>query len=136
MADRKPWSELSESYRDRLSRKGITPQMHAAGESIRAARGHAKTPEHPQEGLKEPEKFRDWFNERQKLIAIVQKRKAKMFRGSNKYNARNARKYVSEGANNNPPSMKLLRWAATADESELMEDMTSGDEDYSFLFYH
>ena len=133
---RRSWDQLSSDYRDRLEKAGITPQMHAAGESIRAARGHARTPEHPSEGVREPEKFRDWFDERQKLVRQVQRRKARMFKGSKKFNAQRSLKMVTEGSNNNPPSMKVLKWAATADDDELWEAMTSGDEDYSFLFYH
>lgn len=37
---RKSWDQLSENYRKRLIRKGITPQQHAAGVSLKKARGH------------------------------------------------------------------------------------------------
>lgn len=43
---RKSWSELSPSYQNRLLKKGIGAREHAAGASIKAARGHASTPEH------------------------------------------------------------------------------------------
>lgn len=43
---RKSWSELSPAYQKRLTAKGIGPAQHAGGASIRAARGHAATPEH------------------------------------------------------------------------------------------
>lgn len=38
---KKTWDELSGPYRKRLMRKGITPSMHARGEGLQAARGHA-----------------------------------------------------------------------------------------------
>jgi hypothetical protein len=43
---RKAWSELSPAYQKRLRSKGIGPAQHRAGASIKAARGHAATPEH------------------------------------------------------------------------------------------
>lgn len=36
---RKPWSELSASYRARLERSGVTPEAHRAGVNIRRASG-------------------------------------------------------------------------------------------------
>lgn len=42
---RKGWEELSPTYRRRLTRQGVTPEAYARGESIRAARGHSRTPE-------------------------------------------------------------------------------------------
>jgi len=42
---RKSWAELSPAYQKRLSAKGIGPREHAAGASIKAARGHSVTPE-------------------------------------------------------------------------------------------
>lgn len=40
---KKTWSELSDTYRRRLERGGITAEKHAAGESLQVARGHAST---------------------------------------------------------------------------------------------
>lgn len=37
---RKAWDQLSDAYRARLSRAGITAQSHTAGASLRYARGH------------------------------------------------------------------------------------------------
>lgn len=36
---RKPWDELSEGYRKRLERQGVSPRAHASGSDIFAARG-------------------------------------------------------------------------------------------------
>jgi hypothetical protein len=137
MAERKPWDSLSASYRERLSRKGITPESHARGESIRAARGHENTPEHPREVLTKPEKFRDYVSDRQNLIQQVARRKRRLFGLDHKFNPRRSNKVISAGWDGgHAPSNSQLRWAIGADEDELMEAMTSGDEDYSFLWYH
>src|SRR6185312_3822903 len=42
---RKGWSELSPAYRQRLERHEITQSGYAEGGSLRAARGHSRTPE-------------------------------------------------------------------------------------------
>lgn len=137
MAERKPWASLSQDYRDRLARKGITPEMHAAGESIRAARGHANTPEHPKDAVNNPEKFKDYFGERRRLVLQVARRKARLWGESHKFNSRRSQDIVNmgwEGAN--VPSNAQLQWAIDADESELLDAIESGDEAYSFLWYH
>lgn len=137
MAERKPWASLSPSYRDRLARKGITPEMHAAGESIRAARGHANTPEHPREAENNPEKFKDYFGKRRKLVLKVARIKAQLFGDSHKFNARRSQDIVNMGwEGKNVPSNARLQWAIDADESELLDAIESGDEDFSFLWYH
>lgn len=49
---RKAWELLSEAYRKRLIKAGITKAKYVAGESLQAARGHANTPEHPEDAYK------------------------------------------------------------------------------------
>lgn len=44
---RKGWNLLSDDYRYRLESKGITKKGYESGASIKGARGHANTPEHP-----------------------------------------------------------------------------------------
>lgn len=137
MAERKPWASLSPTYQERLARKGITPEMHAAGESIRAARGHAKTPEHPIEAERHPEKFRDYFGERRRLVLQVARIKARMFGAEHKFNSRRSQDIVNMGwEGNHVPSNAMLRWAIDASQYDIEEALTSGDEEYSFLWYH
>lgn len=62
---RKSWDELSKGHRERLQRKGITRESHAAGVSLTAARGHAATPEHPLPATQlPPEKYKRWYEAR------------------------------------------------------------------------
>jgi hypothetical protein len=49
---RKLWEALTEAYRKRLTRAGISKAAYERGESVQAARGHAHTPEHPEEAYK------------------------------------------------------------------------------------
>lgn len=60
MAKRRDWEALSESYRRRLERGGITRSAYESGASLSAARGHAKTPEKPERVAKNPGKYADY----------------------------------------------------------------------------
>lgn len=46
MANRKGWSQLSDTYRKRLQSNGITQSDYTTGKTLGSARGHAATPEH------------------------------------------------------------------------------------------
>lgn len=52
MARRGLWSALKETYRKRLEKKGVTEAQYNSGASLQAARGHAHTPEHPEDAYK------------------------------------------------------------------------------------
>lgn len=67
MATRRGWSSLSDSYRARLSRHGITQAKYESGASLSGARGHKATPEHPiPRNEPVPKQYRKWFNNRYK----------------------------------------------------------------------
>lgn len=137
MAERKPWASLSPAYRDRLARKGITPEMHAAGESIRAARGHAHTPEHPREAEVKPNRFPEYRMVRRSLVNKVARKKSQLFGSDHKFNAKRSADIINMGWDSqHVPSNVDLQWAIDATEDEIMEAITSGDEEYSFLWYH
>jgi hypothetical protein len=52
MAKRSGWNQLSDSYRNRLQKKGITESAYTSGKSLESARGHATTPEHARATLR------------------------------------------------------------------------------------
>lgn len=71
------WDRLSDSYRSRLERSGISREDYQSGQSLRAARGHATTPEHPGQGLSNPQ-FRSYYSERaEEHVESLQDRLAK-----------------------------------------------------------
>lgn len=64
MATRRAWESLSEAYRSRLFRSGITATDYASGASLKAARGHAVTPERPKQAFRNPDLFGDYLRRR------------------------------------------------------------------------
>lgn len=63
---RRAWDTLSESYRKRLKGAGVTRRQYESGKSLAKARGHARTPEHPERARKHPEKYREYIKKRQR----------------------------------------------------------------------
>lgn len=64
MPQRGLWDNLSANYQARLLRGGVSRNQYESGASLRKARGHAKTPEHPGQGASRPE-FRPYYEQRQ-----------------------------------------------------------------------
>lgn len=54
---RKGWDQLSPAYRRRLGKAGVSERDYASGRSIKAARGHAFTPERPRQAARNPEMY-------------------------------------------------------------------------------
>ncbi|MFD9893704.1 hypothetical protein ACFWY9_30530 [Amycolatopsis sp. NPDC059027] len=62
---RRDWDSLSDNYRKRLERHGITREHYRRGASLSAARGHKNTPERPlDQSATVPRKYERWYNER------------------------------------------------------------------------
>jgi hypothetical protein len=51
------WGRLSEGTQERYLRHGIGAREYERGDSLKAARGHAATPEHPSEAARNPERY-------------------------------------------------------------------------------
>lgn len=64
MAKRSTWASLSDTYKRRLERNGITEQGYASGAPIKAARGHAVTPERPKQAFRNPDQYSDYLRRR------------------------------------------------------------------------
>lgn len=61
---RRRWFDLSANYRKRLARGGLSERTYESGAPLRAARGHARTPEHPGQSRQRPE-FQQYYQQRQ-----------------------------------------------------------------------
>jgi hypothetical protein len=62
---RRSWDSLSNNYRERLSRGGVTRGQYESGASLSRARGHGATPEHPREAYKRPERYSGYIRKRE-----------------------------------------------------------------------
>lgn len=61
---RREWEQLSSAYRARLTRAGITSDVYNAGGSLKAARGHATTPERPERAFRHPDLYSEYLRRR------------------------------------------------------------------------
>jgi hypothetical protein len=130
---RTPWAQLKAEYRERLIKKGITPEMHASGVSLRAARGHKDTPEHP--GAYNPTQYQSYNQRRKTLLAQLEARKQQLWGGSPRWDAQKSQQWPRE----KPPSIAELKWAVNdADDDELEDAVRQirDDETFTFLGYH
>ena len=127
---RKGWDSLKPDYRKRLERNGISKTDYERGASIKAARGHEKTPERPR--LSNPQQYPQYHTERQRLENAVNRKKQEVFGTSPKWNPAKAKAVTARRA----PSLARLRWALAADPEEWLSAIREEPESYSFLGYH
>lgn len=149
MAKRRVWAALSSDYRTRLMRSGITQDTYEAGISLKKARGHSETPEHPIEAIKQPSKYQKYRNKMGRLQQKVWERKQGLWEREFKWNGGRARRYVMTGdkkENVKQPGVIKMQQMLDMTEDELYEAVSeqakrdaadpSGDDDWRFLFYH
>lgn len=79
MAKRREWESLTEGYRSRLTRGGITREAYEGGAPLSKARGHAETPEHPKDAWKPANRER-YQKYRSKAGELVEKAKERKVR--------------------------------------------------------
>jgi hypothetical protein len=153
MAIRKGWNQLSQSYRNRLSKGGMTEARYNAGESLKKARGHAKTPENRRELEKHPEKFGE-YRERQARYRANRKhiqdrvieKKRLAFEYTLRWNEENSRDFVRRpkfmtkkiGLDVRAPTMAYLRKIDAMGLEEFIDYQfeVRQEDDWRFLWYH
>jgi hypothetical protein len=146
MAKRRVWETLSESYRARLQKGGITKSKYEAGESLKAARGHATTPENSREYQRNPGRFKEYRERRKSIIDRVVAKKKEAFEWTIRWNEENSGDFVR-----NPIKLKkkygLDVKRATMARLKAIDAMTveqlvdaqyekRQDDDWRFLWYH
>jgi hypothetical protein len=77
------WDALGRDQRRRYEKRGITRRDYEAGISLTVARGHGKTPEHPERAEKNPEKYPEYVTaeskaKRRERDRLLRERKAKI----------------------------------------------------------
>jgi hypothetical protein len=148
MARKRDWNSLSASYQSRLSRKGITRQAYESGASLKAARGHAHTPEHPEEitHAAGQTKYKLYVSKLKKLQAEVIARKEATWGGRHKYNNKRAKENVLRGVApdySKPGIRTLQRMLKESDEKWEYYVIQAGhgtdkaiEDDWAALLYH
>lgn len=148
MARKRDWSSLSKSYQSRLLGGGITKQAYESGASLQAARGHAHTPEHPEEAIKPKNatKYRKYIDKAKKLQEQVIARKDALWGNRHKYNTRRAKENVLRGVapDFSKPGIRTLQRMLAASDREweyYVLQASRGTErgvedDWAALLYH
>jgi len=152
---RKGWSQLSDDYRDRLERKGITREQYNSGESLERARGHEKTPEHPERAESNPEKYRDYLEKANGIVNDIQRLKRDIFQAGGGFNNSRSRAAIRKTVDGRVRTIADLRRIRDALESgkeeaqierrkegrvssfkwpEIFPDLE--EDDFSALYYH
>lgn len=152
---RKGWSQLSDTYRNRLVRTGITREIYTSGGSIEKARGHEKTPEHPERAESNPQKYGDYLNRANGIVNDIQRLKREIFEAHGRFNNSNSRSAIRKKLNGTVRSIADLQRIRTELErnkdvaieirrregtlsSRIWEDIFTemDEEDFSALYYH
>lgn len=127
---RKGWDALSPNYRKRLANKGISKSDYESGASIKAARGHEKTPERPR-GF-DRSKFPEYVSRRESLMRKVAERKRQLWGDQPRWDDQRAEQHIRQ----KPITNRLLQWFLNADESELIDAIREDSETFYFVGYH
>ena len=70
-APSRSWDGLSETYRLRLQRAGMSRRLYESGASLRGARGHAGTPERPNRAEKNATVYSKYIRARVKPMRVA-----------------------------------------------------------------
>lgn len=127
---RKGWNALSANYRSRLEKAGISQSDYEAGQSIKAARGHSKTPERPTQA--NPRQHAAYLSERKRLTDLVVRHKNAYFNTAPKWNPDRAKRPFMD----NPPPLAKLRYWATLSKEEWIDAIREDGDATAFLGYH
>ena len=135
------WGNLSDSYRSRLERGGITREAYESGASLSAARGHANTPERPSDIVGRESRYTSYVGARASLVRELQNWKVNQFSGSGAFNAKSSLKAVEKHADGRVRSNSEIRQVIAAiarledpDDDYDWEDFVEDVDDA--LYYH
>lgn len=121
MAKARNWEALKPTTRRRYERAGISRSDYMSGMSLKAARGHAQTPEHP--GRKIAPGQEQYY-----LNRIVEDAFSDFF----KYSGPMDLSDLPDGINY--PTIEQLEYAMTLSDGEIWQ--LAHEPEWNFLFYH
>lgn len=127
---RKGWQSLSDAYRKRLQKAGISESDYAGGASIKSARGHAATPERPI-GYN-AKAFPQYSQRRGSLEQQVQQRKEELFGDRPRWNSTKSLMHIRT----KPPTFAQMRWFLAAEPDEVWDAIRQDYEGHSWIGYN
>ena len=132
------WEGLSQDYRERLQRKGITRSQYESGISLAGARGHKATPERPERAEKHPERYEAYVFKRDELVSQIFDLKENLYGGSSKWNAERALRSINKTAKGRVRSIASLnRVLDVLERTHSLEAFAELEEnDRDALYYH
>lgn len=136
---RKSWGSLSDAYRRRLERGGVSRQDYESGVSLAGARGHEVTPERPERAEKNPEKYQGYIFKRDQLVDQILDIKRAAYGQSGKWNEKRAKKSITHHPKGKIRSQASLNrvYKAIRNTDDLYITMVDlDDDDKDALFYH
>jgi hypothetical protein len=146
MAKRRAWNALSSSYQARLVRGGITKDAYESGASLSKARGHANTPEHPEDAIKQPSRYQKYRAKLKPLQQQVWTRKENLFERNFKWHEGRAREWVKSPSSGRQPGIRIMKQFLAMSDDEIYQKASDAGKDYNmgygieddwyFLFYH
>lgn len=140
---RKAWGDYSPDYRARLARHGVTEQNYR-DISRSSARGHAKTPEHPSEARKHPERYREYNRKHAPkqgpgltLTQQIVAKKQRLWGTVHKFDPAKARKFarVNPVTGERPDPEYVAEFLGMSDD-DFESAIDWGDPEWGFIFYH
>lgn len=121
MAKARNWEALKATTRKRYERAGISRTDYMSGMSLKTARGHANTPEHPGRKI-QPGQEQYYLNK------IVEEAFSDYFKYSGPLDLSD----LPDGINF--PTIEQLEYALTLTDMEVWH--LAHEPDWNFLFYH
>src|ERR1043165_4979280 len=131
MAQRRGWDSLSPAYRKRLLGAGISKTAYESGQSIRRARGHENTPEHPNQTIT-VQQFPTYFTRKATLITRLNAKKQRIFGGSPRWDTLKSDQAIRQ----HTPALKDLEYWIAAPDQELIDAVRYNYDTYKWLGYH
>jgi hypothetical protein len=138
------WNILSKGYKGRLERSGISRQAYESGASLKKARGHINTPEHPKDAEKNPAKYSDYVAKRDTLNREVAAKKRALFgqikakNGKGGFNRKRSDKNttVNPTTEQSPSIRNMQRFLDLGEDLFDEPDFDWDDDEWAFLYYH
>jgi hypothetical protein len=123
-----------------MTRAGLNAKNWAGkdGAALRtAARGHGKTPEHPERAARNPQKYAGYMQTRNDLMRRAIVKKDRLFGDTLKFNQQRSNANVlMNPRTDRPADSRFLSRFLKMSDAEIMRINWTGEPEWGFLFYH